>query len=78
MFLHNLERYARPAPGRERHTAADASTRRPSIRARARRRVAGCRKLIVDRQALADCVNRAWEEVGVEIPRALVRFFTSK
>ncbi len=31
--------------------------------------------LVVDPEALADCVNRGSDEVVVEIPRELVRFF---
>jgi hypothetical protein len=32
-------------------------------------------RLIVDPEALADCVNRGPDEVVVEIPKELVRFF---
>jgi hypothetical protein len=32
-------------------------------------------RLIVDAEALTDCVNRAPDEVVVEIPKELVRFF---
>jgi hypothetical protein len=32
-------------------------------------------RLVVDPEALADCVNRGSDEVVVEIPKALVRFF---
>jgi hypothetical protein len=35
-------------------------------------------KLILDPEALADCVHRASDEVVVEIPKELVRFFTSE
>ena len=33
-------------------------------------------KLIIDKEALADCVNRADDEVVVEIPKELVRYLT--
>jgi hypothetical protein len=35
-------------------------------------------RLITDSAALADCTNRASDEVVVEIPRELVRFFTAE
>ena len=35
-------------------------------------------RLITDPAALADCVNRAADEVVVEIPKELVRFFTAE
>ncbi len=33
--------------------------------------------IIVDPAALADCVNRGSDDVVVEIPKELVRFFTT-
>jgi hypothetical protein len=35
-------------------------------------------RLIVDREALSDCVNRGSDEVVVEIPKELVRFFKTE
>jgi hypothetical protein len=35
-------------------------------------------KLIIDQAALADCVNRADDEVVVEIPKELLRFFPTE
>jgi hypothetical protein len=35
-------------------------------------------RLILDSDALADCVNRGTDEVIVEIPKELVRFFDAE
>ncbi|NNJ61044.1 MAG: hypothetical protein HKP61_08855 [Dactylosporangium sp.] len=35
-------------------------------------------KLILDPEALADCVNRGSDEAIVEIPKELVRFFNTE
>lgn len=35
-------------------------------------------RLVVDPEALADCVNRGADEVVVEIPKELVRFFNTE